>query len=84
VMPARRLEARVPAIRDKGRIRVGADADLTIFDAARVIDRATYREPGLPPDGIRDVIVNGIPVVREGALVRGAAPGRAVRAPREP
>jgi dihydroorotase len=83
LMPARRLEARVPAMRDKGRIRVGADADLTIFDAARVIDRATYREPTLPPDGIRDVIVNGVPVVRMGKLVSGVAPGRAVRAPRE-
>ena len=84
LMPARRLEARVPAMRDKGRIRVGADADVTIFDAARVIDRATYREPALPSDGIRDVIVNGVPVVRAGTFVRGVVPGRAVRAPREP
>ena len=83
LMPARRLEARVPAMRNKGRIRVGADADLTIFDAARVIDRATYREPSLPPDGIDHVIVNGVPVVRMGKIVAGAAPGRAVRAPRE-
>jgi len=71
-------------MRDKGRIRVGADADLTIFDAAHVIDRATYREPSLPSDGIRHVIVNGVPVVREGKLVAGAAPGRGVRAPHEP
>ena len=84
LMPARRLEARVPAMRDKGRIRVGADADLTIFDAAHIIDRATYREPSLPSDGIRHVIVNGVPVVREGKLVAGAAPGRGVRAPHEP
>ncbi len=83
LMPARRLEARVPAMRNKGRIRVGADADLTIFDAAHVIDRATYREPSLPPDGIRHVIVNGVPVVRMGKIMPGAAPGRAVRAPRE-
>ena len=83
LMPARRLESRVTAMRDKGRIRVGADADLTIFDAARVIDRATYREPSLPPEGIRFVIVNGVPVVRMGKLVAGVAPGRAVRAPQE-
>jgi dihydroorotase len=84
LMPARRLEARVPAMHDKGRIRVGADADVTIFDAAQVIDRATYREPSLPPEGIRFVIVNGTPVVRMGKLVPDVAPGKAVRAPREP
>src|SRR6185503_11562738 len=76
LMPARRLEARVPAMRNKGRIRVGADADLTIFDAAHVIDRATYREPSLPPEGIQYVVVNGTVVVRGGALVKGVTPGR--------
>ncbi len=83
LMPARRLEARVPAMRDKGRIRVGADADVTIFDPARIIDRATYREPSLPPEGIQFVVVNGVPVVRDGHLVKGVTPGRAVRAPQE-
>jgi N-acyl-D-aspartate/D-glutamate deacylase len=83
LMPARRLEARVPAMRNKGRIRVGADADLTTFDAVHVIDRATYREPSLPPEGIHHVLVNGVPVVRAGKFVSGVAPGRAVRAPRE-
>ena len=81
LMPARRLEARVPAMGGKGRIRVGADADLTMFDAARVADRSTYREPSLQPDGIRHVLVGGVPVVSDGKLVQGVAPGRAVRAP---
>ena len=83
LMPARRLESRVPAMRGKGRIRVGADADVTIFDAEHVIDRATYREPSLPAEGIRDVLVNGVPVVRMGKFVAGVAPGHAVRAPQE-
>jgi N-acyl-D-aspartate/D-glutamate deacylase len=81
LMPARRLEARVPAMRDKGRVRVGADADLTIFDSDQIIDRATYREPSLPSAGIRYVVVNGTPIVRGGQLVKGATPGRGVRAP---
>jgi N-acyl-D-aspartate/D-glutamate deacylase len=84
LMPARRLEARVPAMRNKGRIRVGADADLTIFDPVRIIDRATYREPSLPAEGIQFVLVNGTPIVRAGTLVKGMTPGRGVRAPREP
>ena len=81
LMPARRLERRVPAMRNKGRLRVGADADMTIFDAATVIDRSTYREPSLPPIGIQHVIVNGVSVVANGRAVEGVAPGRPVRAP---
>ena len=82
LMPAQRLEARVPAMRQKGRLRVGADADITIFDAARVRDRSTYREPSLSPVGIQHVIVNGVSVVANGRAVEGVAPGKAVRASR--
>jgi dihydroorotase len=81
LMPAQRLERRVPAMRNKGRLRVGADADLTIFDAARVMDRSTYREPSLQPVGIQHVIVNGVSVVANGRAVDGVAPGRPLRAP---
>ncbi len=81
VMPAHRLEARVPAMRQKGRLRVGADADITIFDASKVVDRSTYLEPSLPPVGIQHVIVNGVSVVANGHAVEGVAPGKAVRAP---
>ena len=79
LMPAQRLEARVPAMRQKGRLRVGADADITIFDASVVLDRSTYREPSLSPVGILHVIVNGVSVVTNGRAVEGVAPGRAVR-----
>jgi dihydroorotase len=81
LLPAQRLQHRVPAMRQKGRLQVGADADITIFDPATVIDRSTYREPALAPVGIAHVIVNGVPVVANGRAVEGAAPGKAVRAP---
>ncbi|MFL5503369.1 MAG: amidohydrolase family protein [Gemmatimonadaceae bacterium] len=81
LMPARRLETRVPAMKQKGRLRVGADADITIFDAARVMDRSTYREPALSPVGIQHVIVNGVSVVANARPVDRVVPGKAVRAP---
>jgi dihydroorotase len=82
LLPAQRLYARVPAMRQKGRLRVGADADITIFDASKVLDRSTYREPSLSPVGIQHVIVNGVSVVANGRAVESVAPGKAVRAPR--
>jgi N-acyl-D-aspartate/D-glutamate deacylase len=79
-MPAQRLEARVPQMRKKGRIRVGVDADLVVFDAARIIDRATYEQPAVYSEGIRLVIVGGRFVVRDGQVIEGATPGAPVRA----
>jgi N-acyl-D-aspartate/D-glutamate deacylase len=81
LMPAQRLEKRAPAFENKGRIRVGADADITIFDPNRVIDKATYDEPLQYSQGIQFVLVNGVPVVKDGQLIEGALPGRAARAP---
>jgi dihydroorotase len=78
-LPARRLETFVPAMRRKGRIGVGMDADVTVFDPARVIDHATYQNPAQFSTGIRQVIVNGVFVVRDEQLVDGVAPGRAIR-----
>jgi N-acyl-D-aspartate/D-glutamate deacylase len=81
LMPAQRLEKRAPVFKDKGRIRVGADADITVFDAARIIDKATYEEPLQYSDGISFVFVNGVAVLKDGQLVEGVFPGRAERAP---
>jgi len=81
LMPAQRLEKRAPVFKGKGRIRVGADADITVFDANRVIDKATYEKPLEHSEGIQFVVVNGVPVVKEGQLVDGVFPGRAARAP---
>ncbi len=79
--PARRLEGRVPSMRNKGRIREGADADLTVFDPMRIIDRATFEQPAQFSEGIAHVLVEGQFVVRGGRLDEAAAPGRAIRAP---
>jgi N-acyl-D-aspartate/D-glutamate deacylase len=78
--PARRLERRTPAMKTKGRIAVGADADLTVFDPSTVIDRATYEDASLPSRGIPYVIIAGQPVV-DGGQITSARPGRAIRAP---
>jgi N-acyl-D-aspartate/D-glutamate deacylase len=81
LMPAQRLEKRVPSMRNKGRLRVGADADLTIFDSQSIIDKATFQEPAKYAEGIRFVIVNGVLVVKDGQLQSTVYPGRPVRAP---
>ena len=62
----------------KGRIQVGADADLTIFDPDRLADQATYSETGLSNQGLEYVIVAGVPVVEAGTL-QDVRPGRAIR-----
>jgi dihydroorotase len=77
--PAQRLENQVPAMQLKGRIKIGADADITVFDADRVIDRATFEKPMQPSLGIVHVLVSGIPVVRNGELAGDARPGRPIR-----
>ncbi|MEZ4416870.1 MAG: amidohydrolase family protein [Gemmatimonadota bacterium] len=81
--PARRLQARVPDLANKGRLKVGADADITVFDPNTVQDRSTYEDATIPSAGIPYVLVGGTLVVDGGALVADARPGRAVRAPRE-
>ena len=81
LMPAQRLERRVPSMKNKGRIRLGADADLTIFDPHSIIDRSTFQEPAKYAEGVKFVLVNGVLIVKDGRLQSGIHPGRPIRAP---
>lgn len=78
LMPAQRLEPMAPQMKNKGRIRIGADADITVFDPATVKDTGTYETGPRFSTGIAHVIVNGVPVIANGQTVSNAFPGKAV------
>lgn len=80
LMPAQRLESIAPMMKNKGRIRVGADADLAVFNPATVIDKSTFEEPARYSEGIVHVLVGGVFVVKDSALQSGVNPGKAIRA----
>ncbi len=82
LMPARRIEAADPGMKDRGRIREGAFADITIFDPNTIIDRATYLNSAQYSEGVHYVFVNGELVLEEGEFAEGVRPGRAIRRPR--
>jgi dihydroorotase len=80
IQPARRLEKRAPMMARKGRLEVGADADIVVFDAAAVTDQATYEDPAQYSSGFRHVFVNGVPTLRDGEFVEGASGGVGIKA----
>ena len=88
LMPAQRLERATAAAARKGRLQVGADADIAVFDLATVADRATYAAPALPAAGFKHVLVNGTPVVRDGSCWKSRraarSSGSVTRAMHEP
>ncbi len=82
-LPAKFLEETVPAMKERGRIKVGAVADITIFDPATVRDNSTYTpgENAIPSTGIPYVIVNGTVVVKDSKVLKGVYPGKPIRRP---
>lgn len=69
-------------LKDRGMIHAGHFADLVIFDPQTIVDRATYTDPHQYSVGVEHVLVNGVPIIADGACVENITsplPGRALR-----
>ena len=80
LMPAKRLEKRAPSFMKKGRIQVGCDADICIFNPNTVIDNSTYTNPTAAPTGMNYALVNGVPVLSNGRIEEWSFPGTGILA----
>ena len=72
------LAASRAGLRDRGMLRAGMRADVTVFDPKTIRDVSTYEDPHHFSEGISNVIVNGTPVLQDGKMT-GALPGRVLR-----
>ena len=77
LMPAQRLEKIAPMMLRKGRLQIGADADITIFDPNTIIDKADFKRLAYS-EGIHYVFVNGVLMLEEGMLKENLFPGRGI------
>ena len=78
ILPAKRLELIAPAMKRKGRIQVGADADITIFNPKTITDKATFEKGLAFSEGVEYVLVNGVMVVQNGKTVPNTLPGQPI------
>ena len=78
-LPARVLDDVAPAMRSKGHLTPGSDADLVVLDPSAITDNASVADPVRPSSGVRHLLVGGTFVIRDGRLDTEAYPGRAVR-----
>jgi N-acyl-D-aspartate/D-glutamate deacylase len=81
LMPAEMLERSTAAARQKGRLQEGADADIVVFDAATISDKATFKDPMVPSVGVHYLVVGGTVLIDDGRIVPDVYPGRALRGP---
>jgi N-acyl-D-glutamate deacylase len=79
LMPAQTLEGFVPQMKKKGRIQIGMDADIVVFDPETIREVGTYEDPNHPAVGVNSLLVNGTLVVAGGKLIIDAAPGQPIR-----
>lgn len=77
LLPAQRMEIIAPMMRSKGRIQVGVDADITIFNPNTIIDKATFKKLEFS-EGIQHVLVNGKLVIEDSKIIDGVFPGKAI------
>jgi len=71
----------VPDAKRKGRLQVGMDADVVVFDLDRIKANATYENPRMPSSGMRYVMVGGQFIISDGKLLTDVRPGRPLRGP---
>jgi N-acyl-D-glutamate deacylase len=81
LIPAEILAASTPAMRAKGRLQPGADADVVVFDYETLTDRAEFTAMNRPAEGVRHLIVSGKPVITDGVMDVAIRPGQPVRRP---
>jgi len=79
LIPAQILEKSISQMRNKGRLQVGMDADIIVFDLNTVQDKATFTEPYHPSEGMKYVFVNGVSVIEKGQLNLDKKPGKPIR-----
>ena len=82
IRPARLLGISSPQMNRKGRLQIGADADITVFDPLTIADRSTIENPAIESVGVKYVYVNGVEVRNLNGNVNTATPGIAIRSDR--
>ncbi len=81
LIPAEILAQSTPDMRAKGRLAAGADADVVVFDLDTLTDRAEFSAMNRPAEGVRHLLVGGVPLIADGVMDVAARPGRPVRRP---